>query len=115
MADYVLIKNYSHNGKMAISRQALQSITERAVAAIPGADIAQRKKTNAFTAFFMTSPVKIILRSNGIADIRLEVALSSDARVMDVCTKIQEEVAKAIQVTCETVPVSVNIKVVKVG
>ena len=28
---------------------------------------------------------------------------------------IQEEVAKAIQITCETVPVSVNIKVVKVG
>ena len=114
MADYVLIKNYSSNGKMAISRQALQSITERAVAGIPGANIAQKKK-NALANFFMMGPVRIILRSNGIADIRLEVALSAEAKVMDVCTKIQEEVAKAIQMTCETVPVSVNIKVVKVG
>ncbi|MBP5092328.1 MAG: Asp23/Gls24 family envelope stress response protein [Bacilli bacterium] len=114
MADYVLIKNYSRNGKMAISRDALQSITERAVASIPGANIATRKKAG-LPGFFMEKPVKIILRSNGIADIRLEVALSPDAKVMDVCTKIQQEVAQAIQMTCETVPVSVNIKVVKVG
>ena len=114
MADYVLIKNYSSNGKMAISRQALVSLTERAVANIPGADIVQKKKQG-LPSVFKTRPVKIVLRSNGIADIRIEVELSAEAKVMDVCTKIQEEVAKAIQVTCETVPVSVNIKVAKVG
>ena len=115
MAEYVLIKNYSRNGKMAISRQALQGITERAVAAIPGANLVQKKKKPGLGAFFMAKPVQIILKSNGIADIRLEVALAAEAKVMDVCNRIQEEVAKAIQMTCETVPVSVNIKVVKVG
>ena len=114
MADYIRINNYSNKGKMGISRKALCTITEHAVNAIPGATVNSAKKKKSKSTFSVTGPVKIAMRKTGVTEISIDVVIAHGVKVMDICQSIQEEVTKAIQMTCETVPVQVSVNVTDV-
>ncbi len=114
MADYIRINNYSNKGKMGISRKALCTITEHAVNSIPGASVNSAKKKKSKSTFSVSGPVKIAMRKTGVTEISIDVVIAHGVKVMDICQSIQEEVTKAIQMTCETVPVQVSVNVTDV-
>jgi uncharacterized alkaline shock family protein YloU len=54
------------------------------------------------------------MRKTGVTEISIDVVIAHGVKVMDICQSIQEEVTKAIQMTCETVPVQVSVNVTDV-
>jgi len=117
MRDYVSIDNYSRLGKMGISRRTLKTIIAKAVGNVAGASVAYKKKdpNSGFSAFQLAEPINVALRKDGLVDIQIAVNLVSGVKVVDLCEKIQEEVVSSFKAMVETVPVSVNIKVLRIG
>jgi len=111
MKDYVTVDNYSGLGIMGISRKALATIASKATASVNGASLSKRESR----LFQVSRPVKVSLKKDGRADIKIEVNLKPGSQVGAICLKIQQEVASQITMMCETVPVDVRIKVAKVG
>ena len=110
MADYVYIENYSKYGVMGISRRVFETIAETATGRVKGASVSSNKHR----LFTLHRPIRAILRSNGLVDIRIDVAIKGGANVDDVCLKIQEEVANALMAMTEMVPFNINIKVANI-
>ena len=110
--DYILINNYARIGTMGISRQAIGSIASTAVNSVRGAHVSSRK-----AAFTVDSGVKVTFDKDGKAIVRIDVIIApnSSVPVTKVCRQIQEEVASAISLMCDTVPYDVKINVKRFG
>lgn len=107
MADYVYIQNYARRGDLAISNSVFDQIVSIAIDKIEGVKL----KKNGKFLFSLHKPIHCEIKDGRInADIN--VIISSDSNVNDVCVKIQEEVAYAISSMTEFVPFCVNVKVV---
>ena len=114
MADYIEVNNYSDLGKIGISRKTLQTKTSKAVATVNGASIRKdkTKRKPILSLFHVTKPISVILRKDGLAEIKIEVNVKSGENVADICLQLQKEVVQGIEIMCETVPVKVGVKVV---
>lgn len=107
MGEYVYIQNYARRGNLAISSSVFDQIVTIAIENIKGVRI---KKQDQFL-FSLHKPVHCEIKDGRIyADIN--VIISSEFNVNDVCVKIQEQVSDAITCMTEFVPFQVNIKVV---
>ena len=116
MSDYVIIDNYSRLGKMGISRRTLKTIIAKAVSNVAGASVAYPKAAKSKRAAFqLAEPISVTLHREGQVDVGIAVNLADGVKVVNLCEKIQTEVVNAFRASIETVPVSVNIKVLSIG
>lgn len=106
--EFYLLNNYSPYGNVGISHHAFIRLAEIATNNVTGAAVANKKKNFIFQ---MTNPVKVYFRKDGKVDIQLDVSIKKGESVKDVCLNIQNSVADAIMMMCETVPFNVHIKV----
>lgn len=107
MADYVYIQNYARRGNLAISNSVFDEIISIAIENMKGVKIKKQLKS----LFFLQKPVHCEIKKGRIlADIN--VIISSEFNVNDVCVRIQQEVADAITCMTEFVPFQINVKVV---
>jgi uncharacterized alkaline shock family protein YloU len=109
MAQYVYIDNYSNLGSMGISNHVFYQIAQTATNNVKGATISANK----LLMFFLQKPLSIRI-SKGLVTVKLEVSLSKEANINDVCLKIQEEVATALSSMTELVPFKINVKVAEI-
>ncbi len=93
---------------MGISHRAFITIVETATNHVSGASVFKSRKN---AIFKMTNPVKVFFRKDGRIDINLDVSIKKGESVGEVCTNIQNSVADALLMMCETVPFRVHIKV----
>ncbi len=113
------INNYSRLGKMGINTEALRSIAYKAVSEIPGAGIydsessskRKKRKNNAFT---LNEGVRVSLNQDGKAIISLNVSIPAGNNVSDICLLIQQKVAEAVSLSCDTIPMEVKVRVAKI-
>ncbi|MCH3908779.1 MAG: Asp23/Gls24 family envelope stress response protein [Bacilli bacterium] len=108
--DYYYLHNYQSKGAIGISRHAFETIATIAANQVKGASVSTKKGR----LFNLEHPVKASFRKDGKVDFNLDVNIKSGANVKDVCLQIQEGVASAITMMCETVPFGIEIKVVSV-
>lgn len=109
--DYAVVNNYSGLGKMGISVNAIATIASKALGNVQGAVLTKKEKR----FFSLDKPVKVSMNSEGKAKVEMDVSLAEGAPVGDLCLKIQKEVAGAIAMMCDTVPLTVKVRVSKVG
>lgn len=109
---YVALNNFSKSGEVHLSRHVFETIANRAVKKVDFATPALKKNKGIFK---VKGPAHVVFRQDGKVDIILEVSISRDAPVKDVCIKIQEKVASYLQMMCETVPFSIKIKVLSLS
>ncbi len=107
-SNYLVLNNFSKSGQVRLSRALFESIAEEAINEVKMASPAARKNKGLFKA---QGPAKVAFRKDGKVDISLDVSLSKTAPVKDVCMRIQESVASAVQMMCETVPFSIKVRV----
>ncbi len=111
------IHNYSRLGKMGINTEALRSIASKAVSEIPGASVygekekGKKKRNNVFT---LNEGVRVTLNPEGKAIIFLNVSIPSGNNVSDICLLIQQKVAEAVSLSCDTIPMEVKVRVAKI-
>lgn len=110
MADYVYIENYNNYGAMGISRRVFENIASAATNRVKGASVSHNKGR----LFTLHRPIQIILRNNGLVDIRIDVIIKIGVNVDEVCLKIQEEVANALLLMTEMIPFNIGVKVVAI-
>jgi len=108
--DYYYLNNYTNGGEMGISRHAFESIANVAANEVEGASVSKRKTR----LFSLEYPVKASFRHDGKVELQLDVTIQKGQAVKDICLQIQEGVASAISMMCETVPFSVEVKVISV-
>ncbi|MDY5441116.1 MAG: Asp23/Gls24 family envelope stress response protein [Candidatus Enteromonas sp.] len=115
---YLEINNYSSNGKMGISLDAINTIATRAVNEVEGAAVYQNKKGGKgkeipFRKLFeLTSGVSTTL-TQGKAVVRINVSISKESPVSDICLAIQKRVSDDIHLACDAIPTEIRIKVVE--
>ena len=107
MAEYVYIQNYAKRGTLAISTTVFDQIVETVVKKMQGVKL---KSADKFL-FFLHQPTRCEIK-NGKINVDLQVILSKDCNVNEVCLKIQEEIAYALTSCTEFIPFSINVKVV---
>lgn len=105
-SSYYILDNYNQNGHIAISMGAFESIATIAAGSLENVTVKKKKKD-----FLLTKPVAALIRKDGRLQISLEVTMKKGTKIDETCTKIQQEVANAVQMMCETVPVRVMVKV----
>ena len=108
MAEYVYIQNYTRRGNLAISSSVFDQIVSIAVEKVKGAKL---KKTGKKSLFTLHKPIHCEIK-DGKVNTDVNVIISSEYNVNEVCLKIQEEVAYAITSMTEFIPFCVNVKVV---
>lgn len=108
--DYYCLNTYAGNGTMGISRRAFETIANVAANEVEGATVTSRK----MRLFNIEHPVQASFRKDGKVELHIDVAIAKNASVKDVCLNIQEGVASAITMMCETVPFSIEVKVIAV-
>ena len=107
MAEYVYIQNYAKRGTLAISTTVFDQIVETVVKKMQGVKL---KSADKFL-FFLHQPTRCEIK-NGKINVDLQVILSQECNVNEVCLKIQEEIAYALTSCTEFIPFSINVKVV---
>ena len=107
MAEYVYIQNYAKRGTLAIANNVFDEIVSIAIEKIKGVKL---KKSPEKFLFLLHRPIQCKIESNRL-NCDVEVIISSEANVNQVCLAIQEEVAYAISSMTEFIPFSVNVKV----
>ncbi len=110
MAEYVYIQNYARRGTLAISSSVFNQIVSIAMEKIKGAKL-KKKKGSDIALFSLHHPVHCEFKGGRITT-DLEVIISQNANVNEVCLTIQEEVAYALTSMTEFIPFSINVKVV---
>lgn len=110
MKDYVLINNYSRLGRLGISRNAIASVASYAVETFAGVAVSKKK-----ALFSIERGVKVSLTREGKAIVKIDIDVSVDAPVQTLATAIQKEVASAIALSCDTVPLEVQVRVAKIS
>jgi uncharacterized alkaline shock family protein YloU len=108
--DYYYLHNFTQNGTMGISRRCFETIATLAANEVKGASVKMRKSR----FFTLEHPVRASFRKDGKVDLNLDVSLAKGSSVKDICLEIQEAVASEITMMCETVPFTIQIKVVSV-
>lgn len=108
--DYYCLNNYAQNGMMGISRRSFETIATMAANEVKGASVKMRKSR----FFTLEHPVKASFRKDGKVDLNLDVSLAKGSSVKDVCLEIQEAVASAVTMMCETIPFTIQIKVLSI-
>ncbi len=108
MSEYVYIQNYARRGTLAISNNVFDQIISIAIEKIKGVRL---KKNNEKFSFFLHKPIHCEIKDGGVS-VDVNVVISKDVNVNDVCLAIQEEIAYAISSTTEFVPFAVNVKVI---
>lgn len=108
--DYYPLNNFQSLGVMGISRRSFESIATTAANGVKDAQVSKRNTR----LFHLDHPVHAYFRKDGKVEFHLDVSISSGAPVKDVCLHIQEAVASAITMMCETVPFGIEIKVLSV-
>jgi uncharacterized alkaline shock family protein YloU len=108
--DYYYLNNYTNGGEMGISHHAFESIATAAANAVVGAKVSKRKTR----LFALEHPVTARFRHDGKVELQMDVTIQKGESVKDVCLQIQEGVASAIAMMCETVPFAIEVKVVSV-
>ncbi|MCI2111276.1 MAG: Asp23/Gls24 family envelope stress response protein [Bacilli bacterium] len=103
---YYRLENYGKNGTTAISLSTFEAIATIAASSLEDVTVTKKRKD-----FWLTKPVSASLKKDGRVQVSLEVNVKKGAKVDETCTKIQQEVASAIEMMCETVPVRIIIKV----
>ena len=121
MRDYISINNYSGRGKIGISRDAIAAIARSALKEVPGAAVFEGRKshklpkdTNLGAFLYTQSGVKVVFAKDGQAVIKMDVTLPLGVSVPKVAAKIQETVAMAVKIMCDTVPFDVQVKVMRI-
>lgn len=107
MQEYVYIQNYAKRGTLAISESVFDEIVSIAVSKINGVKV--KKNQNNFI-FSLHKPIVCEIK-NGQLNVDLQVIISSQVSVNEVCMALQEEIAYAISSMTEFIPFSVNVKV----
>ncbi len=107
--DYYYLNNYNSRGKMGISHEAFTTIVETATNNVVGASVNNKRKKT--TLFQMKNPVKVTFRKDGKLDILIDVSIKKGIAVDLVCSNIQNSVADALMMMCETIPFNIRIKV----
>lgn len=107
MAEFVYIQNYAKRGNLAISTSVFDEIIAIAINKIKGVKL---KSADKFV-FSLRKPIHCE-QKNGRINTDIEVILSQNCNVNEVCLTIQEEVAYALTSMTEIVPFSINVKVV---
>ena len=116
MSDFYYLNNYQQAGKMGISRKAFENIVTIASNNLQHVKInnygeALTRLGNIISA---VRPVKAFFKKDGRVDFMLDVVVGDNiTAIADLCTSIQEEVSNSVSMMCETVPVSVEIRVSK--
>lgn len=114
MRDYMNINNYSGIGQIGISRNAIAAIASAALREVGGASVFGHKP-RAKEGYSIPSGVHVVLTKDGRASIQMEVTLSRGVPSVPVaCQKIQETVATAVTLMCDTVPFDVQVKVMRI-
>lgn len=108
--DYYFLNNYKNGGTMGISRRSFETIATKAADGVKDARVSRQKSR----LFHLAHPVNASFRKDGKVELQIDVSISGGAPVKDVCLHIQEAVASAISMMCETVPFGIEIKVVAV-
>ena len=107
MAEFVYIQNYAKRGNLAISTNVFDEIISITINKIKGVKL---KSSDKFI-FSLRKPTHCEIK-NGRINTDIEVILSQNCNVNEVCLKIQEEVAYALTSMTEFIPFSINVKVV---
>ena len=122
MRDYISINNYSGRGYLGISRDAIAAIARSALKEFPGAEIYlakapkhSGKKTNIDALLATKEGVKVVFTKEGKAVIKMDVSLPRGVSVPAAATKIQETVAMAVKIMCDTVPFDVQVRVMRIA
>ena len=116
MSDFYYLNNYQQAGKMGISRKAFENIVTIASNNLQNVKINNYGETLTRLGNIISAvrPVKAFFKKDGRVDLMLDVVVGgSVTAIADLCTRIQEEVSNSISMMCETVPVSVEIRVSK--
>ncbi|MBR6866380.1 MAG: hypothetical protein IKM80_03960 [Bacilli bacterium] len=114
MSDFYYLNNYQQAGKMGINRKAFENIVTIASNNLQNVKInnygeALTRLGNIISA---VRPVKAFFKKDGRVDFMLDVVVGDNVTaIADLCTSIQEEVSNSVSMMCETVPVSVEIRV----
>jgi uncharacterized alkaline shock family protein YloU len=108
--DYYYLENYHATGQMGISRRSFETIATIAANEVKDATVTPRDSR----LFHLSHPVHAYFRKGGQVEIHIDVTIAKSAPVKDVCLKIQEAVASAIQMMCEAIPFAVEVKVLGV-
>ena len=89
--NYITINNYSRNGKIGISRNAIATIAQKAVEAFQGVSVSKSK-----TLFSVDRGVKVSFTKEGKAVVKIDIDVAIDAPVQTLCTEIQKEVERTL-------------------
>ena len=121
MRDYISINNYSGRGKIGISRGAIGAIAIAALKEVPGATVylptpkpVKSKKAKKPDAVDPSEAAKVVFSKDGKAVVKMEVSLARGVNVQNAAIQIQETVAMAVKMMCDTVPFDVQVKVMRI-
>ncbi len=107
MAEYVYIQNYTKRGNLAISTSVFDQIVTTVAERMSGVKLKSKGKSK----FSLRKPSHTEVK-NGRINTDIEVVLSKDSNVNEVCLQLQEEIADALTSMTEFIPFSINVKVV---
>ena len=115
MADYITVKNYSNIGEMKIYRSVFESIALNALKNVSGVKlidkITKSKKVDK-VLLMLYKPLRVTFRKNGRVDIDLTIVISNTSNPNEVCERIQEEINNDLITYLDSVPFSINLKIV---
>ena len=110
--DFFFIKNYSSHGDMAINRHAFEDIALNVIKKIKG--VKPFNGQGASKSFKMYRPIVCNITKDNKVDLNIDISIKKSIDIKSTCIKIQEEVNNALILSCETVPIKVNINVANI-
>lgn len=121
--DYIAVNNYNRLGEIGISRNAIRTIAEKAVGNVPGASLyvpmskrkAKKKKDTILNEIFaIPSGVKIAIKGDGKALIKMEIEVKEGENASVIARLIQKEVGESIAMMCDAFPYEIAIKIARI-
>ncbi len=101
MANYVLLEHYSANGgKLGLSSKVFTEVANHAVKSIK--EIVRDKNT------IVSAQIK-----NNTVNYKIVVYVKKGTNIDNIKETLEERITNSLLLTCETVPVEMNIKVVE--
>lgn len=111
MADYIYIDNLTNNGKLAISRLAIDSIASFAVSLLPGiSKSASRLKKN--QNYALNRPVRTSIH-NGVAHIHLALDVRKELNLTAVKKDVSNAIKAVLNAFTEQVPYVIDFVITK--
>lgn len=109
MASYLSVNNYSHDGNLFISNNAIVNI---AIFALKKMDVVQlnKRKSHRTSTFNINDKINCYIR-DGKAVINVNVDILKGHNVNDVCLNIQKNIADDLEAMIEQIPFSIKVRV----